>query len=144
MYCSEVRLTLSASKSTLIRAVRAAAAEKLGERPEDFEVFYDEGYVDCGDTLGSLEVNDGDEMELHEKQTGGKPVIYLHSPFDIDASVKLSLIAEWRFSAVYPAVPPKITHGEQHIEWHVHTHEDGSLTEKNTGLDVSYLFWEAE
>ena len=125
-------------------AILTIAAGNLGEQPEDCKLIYNGNYVHCEETLGTLEVNDGDEMDLFEKQTGGKPVIYLYSPFDIDASVKLSLIAEWQFSAVYPAVPPKITDGEQHIEWHVHTHEDGSLTEKNTGLGVSYLFWEAE
>ncbi|KAG1791958.1 uncharacterized protein BJ212DRAFT_1490797 [Suillus subaureus] len=30
------------------------------------------------------------------------------------------------------------------LEWNVRTHQDGSLTEHNSGLDVSYLFWEAE
>jgi hypothetical protein len=122
----------------------AVAARRLGREPEDCRLYYDGNGVNLADTLGSREVNDGDEMDLIEQQTGGKPVIYLYSPLDIDASVKLSLMAEWRFSAVYPAVPSKTIHGEQHIEWHVHTHEDGSLTEKNTGLDVSYLFWEAE
>lgn len=76
------------------------------------------------------------------KSSARKPVIYLYSPVDIDASVKLSLSPEWRFSAIYPVVTPK-QNGE-HIDWNVRTHQDGNLTEKNTGLEVSCLFWEAE
>lgn len=72
-----------------------------------------------------------------------KPVIYLYSPADIDVSVHLSLSPEWRFSVIYPVVNPKQNGGE-HIEWNVRTHQDGNLTEKNTELEVSYLFWEAE
>jgi len=72
-----------------------------------------------------------------------KPVIYLYSPSDLDVLVKLSLTPEWRFLAIYPVVTTKQDRGE-HIEWNVRTHQDGSLTENNTGLDVSYLFWEAE
>jgi len=72
-----------------------------------------------------------------------KPIIYLYSPADIDVSVNLSLSPEWRFSAIYPIATIKQNQGE-HIQWNIRTHQDGSLTEKNTGLDVSYLFWEAE
>ncbi|KAG1742153.1 hypothetical protein EDB19DRAFT_1907619 [Suillus lakei] len=73
---------------------------------------------------------------------GKKPVIYIYSPSDIDVSVKLSLTPEWSLSVIYPVVTTK-DHG-QHLEWNVRTHQDGSLTENNTGLDVAYLFWEAE
>ncbi|KIK33074.1 hypothetical protein CY34DRAFT_18617 [Suillus luteus UH-Slu-Lm8-n1] len=71
-----------------------------------------------------------------------KPIIYLYSPSDIDVSVKLSLIPEWSLSVIYPVVTIE-DHG-QRLEWNVRTHQDGSLTEHNSGLDVSYLFWEAE
>ncbi|KAJ7227693.1 hypothetical protein C8J57DRAFT_1534950 [Mycena rebaudengoi] len=72
---------------------------------------------------------------LHNDQTisaclrlkGGKPVIYLY------------------ISALYPVVPTKTLpsgNGEQ-INWTVHTRADGTLRENTTGLDVSYLYWEA-
>ncbi|KAG1736338.1 hypothetical protein EDB19DRAFT_1721722 [Suillus lakei] len=64
---------------------------------------------------------DGSRMDHNSKQLGGKPVIDLYSPTDADVSVKLSLSPEWSFSAIH-----------------------GNLTENNTGLDVSYLFWEAK
>ncbi|KAG2066539.1 hypothetical protein BDR04DRAFT_1129959 [Suillus decipiens] len=75
----------------------------------------------------------GDVMDLFNVV---EPVIYLYSPSDIDVSVKLSLIPEWTLSVIYPAV--------QRLEWNVRTNQDGSLTEHNSGLDVAYLFWEAE
>lgn len=80
------------------------------------------------------------------------PIIYLIAPQGrtILASVSVGLVPQWEFSVIYPIVP---VHGYaesgemgrkgQQITWNVRTHEDGSLTELNTGVDVSYLFWEA-
>jgi len=74
-----------------------------------------------------------------------KPVIYIFSPTDIDVSVTLSLTPDLRFSAIYPVVPTKRSPSSgQQVQWTVHTHRDGTLTETNTGLEVSYLFWESE
>ncbi len=79
---------------------------------------------------------------------GGKPVIYLRSPTEIDATVQLALLRDWSFSAVYPVVETKRLENaagalHEEVVWSVRTHTDGTLTETNTGLDVSYLFWEA-
>ncbi|EFI26609.1 ubiquitin family protein [Coprinopsis cinerea okayama7 len=78
-------------------------------------------------------------------QRGGKPVIYVFSPIEREVSVKLSLVPQWELSAIYPVVPVKhsITSGQE-LEWVVRTSPCGTLTEKTTGLDVSYLFWEAD
>ncbi|KAG1844209.1 hypothetical protein DFJ58DRAFT_664859 [Suillus subalutaceus] len=94
-------------------------------------------------SIRSYNVRDGDPISLRAKSLLlKKPVIYLYSPSDIDVSVKLSLIPEWSLSVIYPVVTTE-DHG-QRLEWNVRTHQDGSLTEHNSGLDVSYLFWEAE
>ncbi|KAG2067779.1 hypothetical protein BDR04DRAFT_1120251 [Suillus decipiens] len=45
-------------------------------------------------------------------------------------------------SAFYPVVATE--DHKQRLEWNVRTHRDGSLTEHNSGLHVSYLFWEAD
>jgi len=76
----------------------------------------------------------------------GKPVIYLFSPSEIEVSVKLSLIPEWNMSAIYPVVPIKSpsAHSNEEVTWRVRVHPNGDLTELNTGLDVTYLFWEAQ
>ncbi|KAG2038512.1 hypothetical protein BDR03DRAFT_954278 [Suillus americanus] len=101
-------------------------------------------------SLTPIWVYDGDciDLRFHTMSMSSrsthvkKPVIYLYSPFDIDASVKLSLIPEWSLSVIYPIVTTE-DHGHR-LEWNVRAHKDGSLTEHNSGLDVSYLFWEAE
>jgi hypothetical protein len=93
-------------------------------------------------TIGSYNIEDGDPIKIYVQPRCKKPVIYLYSPSDIDVSVKLSLAPEWSLSVVYPVVTTE-DHG-QSLEWNVHTHQDGILTEHNSGLDVSYLFWEAE
>ncbi|KAG2746391.1 hypothetical protein P692DRAFT_20835970 [Suillus brevipes Sb2] len=98
--------------------------------------------LDAKRSLRSYNIEDGDSINLPPRLLVKKPIIYLYSPSDIDVSVKLSLIPEWTLSVIYPVVATK-DHG-QHIEWNVRTHRDGSLTEYKSGLDVAYLFWEAE
>jgi hypothetical protein len=126
----------------------ADACQKLGH-PTDFAAVQSVGAGMGGvimrenRSISSYDVRDGGTISLLAKsQLGKKPVIYLYSPSDIDVSVKLSLIPEWSFSAIYPVVTTE-NHG-QRLEWNVRTHQDGSLTEHNSGLDVSYLFWEAK
>jgi hypothetical protein len=93
-------------------------------------------------SIRSYNIRNGDTISLSVTSRTKKPIIYLYSPSDIDVSVKLSLIPEWSLSVIYPVVTIE-DHG-QRLEWNVRTHQDGSLTEHNSGLDVSYLFWEAE
>ncbi|KAJ7466257.1 hypothetical protein B0H11DRAFT_2174970 [Mycena galericulata] len=102
-------------------------------------------YMDTPDTVGYDEENGNTlRIDMHCVQKGGKPVIYLFSPDVLEASVRLSLSPEWDLSVVYPVVPSKRgAGGGESIQWNVRTHPDGSLTELGTGLDVSYLFWEA-
>jgi hypothetical protein len=119
------------------------AARKLGKEDGDFRGLVDGCIIGPEETMASCAIEDGFQIDLRRYQVGGKPVIYLYAPSDIEASVTLSLTPEWRFSAVYPVVPTKRSFG-RHVQWNVRTHQDGSLTELNTGLDVSYLFWEAE
>ena len=92
-------------------------------------------------------LEDGDYLEAVLIQRGGKPVIYLFPPSgsEVEASVKLSLVPEWEFSGIYPVVPiTPAQSGGGALEWNVRASSDGTLLEKNTGLEVSYLFWEAE
>ncbi|KAF7330085.1 Ubiquitin family protein [Mycena kentingensis (nom. inval.)] len=77
---------------------------------------------------------------------GGKPVILLHSPTEMDVVVRLGLTPDWSFSALYPVVPveePKDARLHQSVVWNVRTRPDGTMRDKASGADVSYLFWEA-
>ncbi|KAK7047902.1 hypothetical protein VNI00_006230 [Paramarasmius palmivorus] len=74
-----------------------------------------------------------------------KPVIYLFSPIQVNAKIKVSLVPQWSFAATYPVVPVKPSSSadlHQQIRWSVQTQADGSL-KTETGLEVAYLFWEA-
>lgn len=74
---------------------------------------------------------------------GGKPVIYLSSPKDVVATVRLDLVKQWETSALHPVVRVKKSAMYETVEWRVKTCADGSLVETDTGPEVAYLFWEA-
>jgi hypothetical protein len=74
----------------------------------------------------------------------GKPVIYLYPPIPTRITAKLSITPEWEFSAIYPVRPVKSTAQGHEVEWEVDALPSGVLKEISTGLEVSYLYWEAE
>jgi len=113
---------------------------------EDLRFTYDGERLNPTKSIGEYDMQNGGEIDAFRSETAGKPVIYLFSPSEIDASVTLSLVPDWRFSAVYPVVPIKSLYPElgEQIQWQVRVHKDGSLTEIDTGLEMTYLFWEAQ
>lgn len=80
-------------------------------------------------------------------QRGGKPVIYVWTPGPQVISVGLSLVPQWEFSVLYPVAPialVKLPEGTgQGITWNIQTRDDGTILDEATGLEVTYLFWEA-
>ncbi|KAH9018121.1 hypothetical protein EDB84DRAFT_1276321, partial [Lactarius hengduanensis] len=77
-----------------------------------------------------------------------KPVIYLYPPSNLaDVTVDLALAPSWRFSAVHPppqtTVPPGEPHTAQSLTWTVAAEPNGTLVDKTSGMEVSYLYWEA-
>ena len=77
-----------------------------------------------------------------------KPVIYLYPPSSLsDVTVELALTSSWRFSAVHPppraTVPPGKLHTAQSLTWSVAAEPNGMLVDKTSGMEVSYLYWEA-
>ena len=79
-----------------------------------------------------------------------KPVIYLRPPSslaDITVTVELTLTSSWQFSAVHPppqaTVPPGEPHKAQSITWTVAAEPNGTIVDKTSGMEVSYLYWEA-
>lgn len=111
----------------------------------DFKLFYDRT-LGRDETPASLCMENEDTICVVREQCGGKPVIYLSAPSELEARVTLSLIPEWNLSAVYPVVPMtcRSSNSSEQIRGNIRTHSDGNLTETNTVLDVSYLFWEAQ
>ncbi|KAF7965700.1 hypothetical protein HWV62_42215 [Athelia sp. TMB] len=138
------QIPVTAQTSTLLEEVLDAVTRRLGICRKGLRATHDYyGTMNPDRNLAHHELENGDTICLHVEQIGGKPVIYLHSPNEIAASVKLSLVPEWEFSVIYPKVPIKEQRG-QHIEWTIRTQKDGSLVETSTGTEVAYLFWEAE
>lgn len=140
----EKTITVLVNPTRKLDSVIQAAALRFGRCREELSFYHDGGYVREDDTAYELGIENGDYIEVHTRQVGGKPVIYLTSPTNMDATVRLSLVPAWKLSAHYPIVPVQISHdaGES-IEWKVSTRCDGTLQEHTTGLDVAYLFWEA-
>ncbi|KAG8747576.1 hypothetical protein FRC11_012296, partial [Ceratobasidium sp. 423] len=103
--------------------------------------------MDRDRTLGSHRVRNGDYILVGKEHKGGKPVIYLFSPLPVsNIRVQLSLVKVWRFSAIYPPAPINLPPDESlggSITWTVDTRPDGSLFDRLTNREVSYLFWEA-
>ncbi|KAJ7493848.1 hypothetical protein FB451DRAFT_1360535 [Mycena latifolia] len=132
---------------TNIKKVLPYIAARLGldSEGDHFSATFDGFRLVNGDTPDTCQMEDGDTLYVHREQVGGKPVIYLYSPTEMQASVTLTLTPHWSLSAVYPVVPvePHPSGAGDRILWDVKTHPDGTLTELNTGLDVAYLFWEA-
>jgi len=81
-------------------------------------------------------------------ERGRKPVIYLFPPYILPSvAVELLLTSTWSFSAVYPPPQTSISSGEsqtpQSLTWAISAEPSGTLVDKTTGTEVSYLFWEA-
>ena len=83
-----------------------------------------------------------------QRASGRKPVIYLFPPSILpDVTVELLLTSTWSFSAVYPppqsSIPPDELKPLQSLTWAIAAEPSGTLVDKTTGTEVSYLFWEA-
>ena len=89
----------------------------------------------------------GDVIQLEQMMMVGKPVIYLYPTSSLaDVTVELALTSSWRFSAVHPppktTIPPGEPHKAQSLTWSVTAEPDGTLVDKTSGMEVSYLYWE--
>jgi hypothetical protein len=79
-----------------------------------------------------------------------KPIIYLYPPSSLpDVTVELQLAPSWSFSVVYPPPQAAIPSGghqttqSRALTWAVAAEPSGTLVDKVSGTEVSYLYWEA-
>lgn len=71
-----------------------------------------------------------------------QPVIYLYPPSSLaDVTVELDLVPSWLFSAVHPSQGNAYSLRKQC--WKVAAEPNGTLVDKTTGMEVSYLYWKA-
>ena len=58
--------------------------------------------IPLAETPRTLGLQDGAEIRVILRLTGGKPVILLYPPTQLEASVHLELSSDWSFSVLYP------------------------------------------
>ena len=134
-------LNIRVRPTTDIAKVFAVVAAHFNEDKPDF--FHNGNVVPTKGTVEMAGFKEGDVINVYSALRIGKPVVYLYAPSELTASVTLSLVSQWSFSAIYPVVPIKKHVKNEELEWKVCIKPNGELTEINTGLDVAYLFWEA-
>ncbi|KAG8813201.1 hypothetical protein FRC17_001635, partial [Serendipita sp. 399] len=103
---------------------------------------------------GGKQLEDGKTIEEYSIGPGSivfmvlalrKPVIYLFSTTPTKAQVSLSLCSSLSFTTLYPVVPVQKSDSESEmVNWNVETQKDGTLLDLESGLEVAYLYWEAD
>ncbi|KAJ7027306.1 hypothetical protein C8F04DRAFT_1222918 [Mycena alexandri] len=138
-------IPVSMNINSTIDVLLPLLSARTGLGQENFRITRDGARLLDSATPQGLGMTDGDSLNVFRTQSGRKPVIYVYSPAEMDVSIALTLGREWSLSAIYPVVTAKpLASTKERIEWNVRTHLDGSLTLFNTGLNVAYLFWEAD
>ncbi|KAI0707095.1 hypothetical protein C8Q76DRAFT_682066 [Earliella scabrosa] len=140
-----VEVLLLAKPDTKFARVLSHFAKRTGNCAKEWRLKFGEIKIAPEQTLQELNIKDGDRIYAMLEQVGGKPVIYLFPPEPLpSATVSVRLVPQWEFSHVYPVIDPKPhDHGMKSITWNVSANTDGTLVEKGSDLELSYLFWEA-
>ncbi|SJL14727.1 uncharacterized protein ARMOST_18194 [Armillaria ostoyae] len=130
--------------SSTVHSVKCMVQDREGIPPDQQRLIFAGEQLEDGRWLSDYGIKNGATIDLVLTLRVDKPVIYLFTPLPLNATVRLSLVKTWTFSAIYPGVPIKSSESGQSIEWNVNTHDDQTMTDIATGIRVSFLFWEAE
>ncbi|KAF6748197.1 ubiquitin-domain-containing protein [Ephemerocybe angulata] len=137
---------LVCKSSDCVKDIKAKIQDKEGIPADQQRLLFAERHLQDDLTLSDYHITNGSPILLILKLRGDKPVIYLFPPIATRVTTRLSLVPEWKFSALYPIAPvtKEGTDAGQRVEWIVDAEPSGILNEVSTGLEVSYLYWEAE
>ncbi|KAH9033617.1 hypothetical protein EDB85DRAFT_1864331 [Lactarius pseudohatsudake] len=121
---------------------------KVGYTASNSKFIFGNSYLNNERTFSDYGIVSGDTILLNPGSRPRKPVIYLYPPSSLaDVTIELAVVSSWRFSVVHPpprtTVPPGEPHTAQSLTWTVAAEPDGTLVDKTSGMEVSYLYWEA-
>ena len=117
-------------------------AKIMNKCPDAIRMFYAGQHLISEWTLGDQNVLEGAIIDVMPVQIGGKPVVYLFPPRPLPcATVSVRLVSQWNFTHVYPLINAKTSaNGKKSITWSVSADIDGTLIDKGSNTELSYLF----
>ncbi|KAI0707094.1 hypothetical protein C8Q76DRAFT_800454 [Earliella scabrosa] len=138
-------ITLTVSPADTVETLKNKIQDKEGIPPDQQRLIFRGRQIEDSRTLSDYSVTHMSEIHLVCRLRGGKPVIYLFPSKPLpNATVSIRLAPHWTFAYIYPVVGiESLRDGRQALTWSVCADTDGTLTDKDTGLELSYLFWEA-
>ncbi|KAG8901296.1 hypothetical protein FRB99_005411 [Tulasnella sp. 403] len=153
-------VTLSAKRSVRMLKALEAACNIFKLQPSKCRLQHAGRVYGHGDmdrmTLGSLDIEDGDRLEISWDNAIVRSELWLRAPTTVTeetagaassivgARVTVALTQRWSFDVSMPAAPIDVGDSGSKISWQVRTQLDGQLAVAEVPQPVPCLSWEAQ